>query len=109
MAYYPANRNSPLFSDLGGLMLKTAGLAEYWLMRSNHCSLRCRPPSFTDPIARGEEGPESDIDLLVIGGFSPAEFALPLRRAGELLAREINPTVCTAAEFAKKRANKDQF
>ena len=34
------------------------------------------------------------------------ELALPLRRARELLGREINPTVYTPAEFRKKQAAK---
>ena len=37
------------------------------------------------------------------------ELALPLRRARELLGREINPTVYTPAEFRKKQAAKDHF
>jgi hypothetical protein len=46
---------------------------------------------------------------MVVGTVSPAELALPLRRARELLGREINPTVYTRAEFDKKRAAKDHF
>jgi predicted nucleotidyltransferase len=60
-------------------------------------------------IADGRAQSDSDIDLMVIGRVSPMELALPLRRARELLGREINPTICTPAEFDKRRAMKDHF
>lgn len=46
---------------------------------------------------------------MVIGTASPAQLALPLRHARDLLGREINPTVYSPAEFDKKRAAKDHF
>ena len=60
-------------------------------------------------IAAGSEQNDSDIDLMIVGRVSPKELALPLRRARELLGREINPTVCTPAEFDKKQAANDPF
>jgi predicted nucleotidyltransferase len=60
-------------------------------------------------VASGREQSDSDIDLMVVGSVLPAELALPLRRAREVLGREINPTVYTRAEFVKKRAGKDHF
>ena len=39
----------------------------------------------------------------------PRPRAVPLRHAREILGREINPTVYSPAEFAKKRAAKDPF
>lgn len=46
---------------------------------------------------------------LVVGKVTPAELALPLRRARELLGRDINSTVYTPTEFDKKRIAKDSF
>jgi predicted nucleotidyltransferase len=60
-------------------------------------------------IAAGNEQSDSDIDLMIVGQVSPTELALPLRRARELLGREINPTAYTSAEFDKKRAANDPF
>ena len=60
-------------------------------------------------IAAGGERSDSDIDLMLIGNVSPMDLAVPLRNARELLGREINPTVYTPAEFAKKRAASDHF
>jgi predicted nucleotidyltransferase len=60
-------------------------------------------------IAAASEQSDSGIDLMIVGQVSPAELVLPLRRARELLGREINPTVYTPAEFDKKRAANDPF
>jgi hypothetical protein len=46
---------------------------------------------------------------MIIGKVSPADLPLPLRRARELLGREINPSVYAPAEFAKKLAVKEHF
>jgi DNA-binding transcriptional ArsR family regulator len=76
MVYYQANTESPVFPDLRGLLLKTAGLVD---------------------VLAGALKP------------LPADLALPLRRAREVLGREIKPTVYSSAEFDRRRATKDHF
>lgn len=108
MAYYQANADSPVFSDLRGLLLKTAGLVDVLADTLKPLAAKLRIVFVYGSIA-GNEQSDSDIDLMVFGTVSPAELALPLRRARELLGREVNPTVYTRAEFDKKRAAKDHF
>jgi predicted nucleotidyltransferase len=60
-------------------------------------------------MAGGSEQSDSDVDLMVIGTVTALELAMPLRRARELLGRDVNPTVCTPVEFERKRAGKDHF
>jgi DNA-binding transcriptional ArsR family regulator len=109
MAFYQANTNSPLFSDLRGLMLKTAGFVDVLADAIKPLVRKVQAAFVYGSLASSEEEPQSDIDLMVIGTLSPAQLALPLRPASQLLGREINPTIYTAAEFAKKKANKDPF
>jgi len=109
MAYYQANTDSPLFPDLRGLLLKTAGLVDVLADALKPLARKLRIVFVYGSIASGSEQSDSDIDLMVVGKISPAELALPLRRARELLGREINPTVYTQAEFDRKRAAKDHF
>ena len=109
MAYYQANSDSPVFSDLRGLLLKTAGLVDVLADDLRPLVAKLRMAFVYGSIASGQERSDSDIDLMVVGRVSPAELALPLRHARELLAREINPTVYSSAEFDKKRAAKDHF
>jgi predicted nucleotidyltransferase len=109
MAYYQANVQSPIFSDLRGLLLKTAGLVDVLTAALKPLAGKVRLAFVYGSIARGAERAESDIDLLVVGSASPAELVVPLRRARATLDREINLTVYTPAEFQRKRATKDHF
>ncbi len=109
MAYYQANTASPLYSDLRGLLLKTAGLVDVLADALNPLAARIRFAFVYGSIASGTEKSDSDIDLMVVGSASPAELAVPLRHAQEVLGREINPTVYSASEFGAKRSSKDHF
>lgn len=109
MVYYQANADSPLFPDLRGLLLKTAGLVDVLADALSPMAAKMQLVIVYGSIASGNEQSDSDIDLIVVGTISPVELALPLRHAHELLGREINPRVYTPAEFAKKRAAKDHF
>ena len=107
MAYYQANPESPLFHDLRGLLLKTAGLADVLRDALKPLHPRLRIVFVYGSIASGTERHDSDIDLMLIGAVTPMDLALPLRRARELLGREIVPMVYAPAEFEKKA--KDHF
>jgi DNA-binding transcriptional ArsR family regulator len=109
MAYYQANRDSPVFSDIRGLLLKTAGLVDVLADALKPLAAKLQLAFVYGSIASGQEQSDSDIDLMVVGKVAPSELALPLRQARELLGRDINPTVYTPAEFAKKRAAKNHF
>ena len=109
MVYYQANMDSPVFPDLRGLLFKTAGLVDVLADALKPVAAKLRAAFVYGSIAAGKEQSDSDIDLMIVGQVSPTELALPLRRARELLGREINPTVYTPAEFDKKRAANDPF
>ncbi len=109
MVYYQANVDSPLFSDLRGLMLKTAGLVDVLVDTLKPLASKLRVAFVYGSIANGSEQSDSDIDLMVVGTVSPMELVVPFRHAHELLGRAINPTVYTPAEFEKKQKAKDHF
>ena len=109
MVYYQANRESPVFPDLRGLLLKTAGLVDVLVQALKPVASKVSTAFVYGSIAAGSEASDSDIDLMVVGEVSPQDLALPLRRAREALGREINPTVYTPVEFERKRAANDHF
>jgi|SRR5581483_4130649 len=109
MVYYQANTESPLFPDLQGLLVKTAGLVDVLTDALKPLAKKLRLVFVYGSIASGQERSESDIDLMVIGSVMPADIVLPLRRAQQVLGREINPTVYSPAEFNRKRAGKNHF
>jgi predicted nucleotidyltransferase len=109
MVYYQANTDSPVYADLRGLLLKTAGLMEVLADALKPLTAKLELVFVYGSTASGTEQSDSDIDLMVVGKVAPADIALPLRRARELLGRAINPTVYTPAEFDRKRTAKDHF
>ena len=109
MAYFQANADSPVFPDLRGLLLKTAGLVDVLADALRPLASKVQRAFVYGSIASGAARSESDIDLMVVGDVAPAELALPLRKAREQLGRQINPTVYTEAEFARRRAARDYF
>jgi predicted nucleotidyltransferase len=109
MVYYQANRDSPVFPDLRGLLLKTAGLVDVLAHALKPMATKVATAFVYGSIAAGSEESDSDIDLMVVGQVSPQDLALPLRHARQSLGREINPTVYTPAEFERKQEANDPF
>lgn len=109
MSYYQANVESPLFPDLRGLLLKTAGLVDVLADALKPVASKVKAAFVYGSIASGEEQSDSDVDVMIIGTVPSTDLALSLRHARDLLGREINPTTYTPAEFSKKRAARDPF
>jgi len=107
--YFQANAESPLFPELKGLVLKTAGLAD--VLRAVLAPLggRIRAAFINGSFARGEEQRGSNVDLLIVGEVTFAEAAAALGSAQETLGREVNPTVYPPEEFRKKLASGHHF
>ena len=109
MCYYQANAESPLFPELRGLMLKTAGLVDVLSDALKSLGRKVRFAFIYGSIASGSERSDSDIDLMVIGSISPMELSAALRNPRDLLARQINPIVYSWEEYERKRLAKDHF
>lgn len=93
--YFRANRGSPVFEELRGLMLKTAGVGD--VLRLALAAFandgRIRVAFVYGSVAAGKAGAESDVDLIVIGSVRLADLLPTVRRAQERIGREVNPTV----------------
>lgn len=107
--YFRANRECPVFAELKSLLLKTAGVADVLREALGPLRERIVAAFVYGSVARGDERPGSDIDLLVVGDASFAEVAAALGPAQERLGREVNPTVYPPAEFAAKLASGHHF
>lgn len=106
---YRANRECPVYSELAGLFRKTSGAVAVFAE-----SLQALDPTpqlalIFGSLARGEENARSDVDLLVVADAAFGDVVRAVHPAQEHLQREINPVVCTAAEFARRVAAKDPF
>ena len=108
--HYQANRKSPLFDEICGIVRKTVGLEQP--LRAAVESL----PGTVDlaliygSVAKRADTSASDVDLLIVAdnltledvyaGLSPAE---------RLLDRKVNPTLYTRKEFDLRRTRGNPF
>jgi len=107
--HYQANRDAPIFEELRGIVVKTAGLADVLREALAPLAPRIRAAFVYGSIARGDERAGSDVDLMVIGDVKFADVVGALAPAQEALRREVNASVYPALEFSKKTAGGEPF
>ncbi|MFM9961505.1 MAG: nucleotidyltransferase domain-containing protein [Planctomycetaceae bacterium] len=105
--YYRGNSNHPLYPEIHRLVLKTSGLAD--VVRNALGDKDIRVAFVFGSVASSSETPNSDIDLMVIGGVSLRQIVERLAGVSANLGREVNPHVLTPAEFARRKAFQDHF
>jgi uncharacterized protein len=106
---YQANSQSPIFSEIKGLITKTVGIHD--VIRSSLVSLgpEIRVAFVYGSVARQQERANSDVDLMVVGDAPFGEVVSALGPAQRTLGREINPTVFAVREFRSKLASGNHF
>ena len=107
--YYQANRQSPIFGDLHGLMIKTAGVADVLRSGLKPSEKKIKLAFIFGSFASQTEAGFSDIDLMIIGKISFGEVVSIIRQAQEQLHREINPVVYPLLEFQEKIKSDHHF
>lgn len=98
--HYQANKKNPIFTELQGITRKTFGVLDVV-----KAALATLLPKLTQAfiygsIARGTEGANSDIDIMLIGDeLSYSDAMALLDNAEQQLGRTINPTLLSPQEF----------
>jgi DNA-binding transcriptional ArsR family regulator len=105
--YYAADRESPLFEEIAGLLRKTAGLADVLRVALEPLADHLRVAFIYGSMAAGTAGPSSDVDSMAIGDAGFVDLVKPLHATQQALRREVNPTAMTIAELAKRRRARD--
>ncbi len=105
--YYSANTAHPLYEDIRSLVLKTSGLIE--VLREALSRDGVASAFVFGSFARGEEGAEGDIDVMIIGDAGLKEVSGWLRGVSERLGREVNPHVMDGDGFGRRRESGDDF
>ena len=100
--YYRAEAENPIFGDLRGLLLRTAGLKDVLAECLADFRSRIDVAFVYGSVARGDESASSDVDLMVIGDVGLSELAPALKDAEARLLRPVNPSVYGAEEVVKK-------
>jgi predicted nucleotidyltransferase len=102
--YYQANRASPVFAELHGLIVKTSGLLAPLRAALEPLADRIRAAFVYGSVPRGTDQAASDIDLMVIAdALDYAEIYSAVQEAEAQLARAVNPNVLKPAEWRRKR------
>lgn len=106
---YQANRACPVFPELAGLFRKTSGLADVLADALRPLAAGISLAFVFGSLARGDEQPGSDVDLMVIGEPAFAEVVKALYPAQEILQREINPVLYNRQEASRRIESGDFF
>ena len=106
---YSANRQSPIFEELAGILRKTSGLADVVAEALEPLTDHIEVALIFGSVARGAETRGSDVDVLIIGPADYGSVVDALYPAQERLAREINPKVFSTREWSAKLKEKNPF
>lgn len=107
--FYQANTLSPIFPEVRGLIIKTAGAVEVLRVALAPVAERIEVAFIYGSVAKGTEKATSDVDIMVIGEVGFNEIVAILMPAEEQLHREVNPSVFTSAEIAQGVAHRQHF
>jgi predicted nucleotidyltransferase len=106
--YFRVNKSSPIFEEMKGLVLKTAGVAgaiQSALEKVDGIKYAFIYGSF----ARNVEKPESDVDLMVVGKARLDKVEDILSEIEQRLGRSVNIIFYSLREFQEKINSKDSF
>jgi predicted nucleotidyltransferase len=106
---YRANRASPIFAELAGILRKTSGLADVVAEALASLSDDINVAFIFGSVARGAESAGSDVDILIIGSVDFGAVVDALHPAQQQLTREINPKVFSVREWNAKLKEKSAF
>jgi predicted nucleotidyltransferase len=108
--HYQANRQSPIFEELKGLVQKTFGLADILKGALSGLKEQIKVAFVFGSIAKGEDVVGSDIDIMIVSeDLSYPDVIEMFSRAETRLGRTINPSIYTPSELNKKLSEGSSF
>jgi predicted nucleotidyltransferase len=101
--YFQAVRESPIFQEVQGLILKTSGVADVLRAALRGARDEIRAAAVFGSLARRDMTRESDVDLLLVSDtLSMRDLGPALREASARLGREINVNLYRPDEWATR-------
>jgi predicted nucleotidyltransferase len=108
--HYRANRQSPVFEELTGLVLKTVASTEPLRNSLEPFADNVRAAFIYGSVAKGTDTAQSDIDLMVIGDeLDLAELYTALQNAEAVLRRNVSPIFLSPKDWRRKASQKGSF
>jgi predicted nucleotidyltransferase len=109
MVNYHVNDKCTVYSELKGIIIKTAGMGDAIKASLSSISDKIKTAFIYGSFARGQERKDSDIDLMIIGDVSFSDAVESISSAQTSIGREINPSVYPVEEFRKKLKEGNHF
>ena len=107
---YQANRDTPFFTELRSIILKTFGLTDVLRETLKPIAKQIHIAFIYGSIAKQEDTAKSDIDLMIIGeNLTYADVFQLLEKAESQLGRKINPTFYSPSEWLRKNKDRNDF
>jgi predicted nucleotidyltransferase len=108
--HYRANHQSPIFTELRGLVVKTVALTEPLRKSLEPCADKIKVAFVYGSVAKGTDTARSDIDLMVIGdALNYSELYAALQDVEDALARKVSPTFLSLKDWRRKASDKGSF
>lgn len=108
--HYQANRDSPVFTELHGLVIKTMGLVGPLEKALTPFRERLDAAFVYGSIAKGTDTAQSDIDLMVIcDDLAYSDLYDALQEAEATLQRRVQVSLATATEWKRKLTEGNPF
>jgi predicted nucleotidyltransferase len=108
--HYRANRQSPVFEELTGLVLKTVASTEPLRKSLEPFADNITAAFVYGSVAKRTDTTQSDIDLMVIGDeLNLAELYTALQNAEAVLRRKVSPIFLSPKDWRRKASQKGSF
>ncbi len=108
--HYQANRESPVFDELRGLVVKTVGFVDPMRDALAPLAGRIQVAFVYGSHAKGMDTASSDVDLMIVSeDLLHAEAYAALAKAEQTLARPINPTIVSLTEWRRRGEDHNHF
>jgi predicted nucleotidyltransferase len=108
--HYQANRGSPIFNELRGIVLKTFGMTDILRDALQPLAGSIQTAFIYGSIAKGNDTAESDIDVMIVSAeLAYADIFPVLTDVEQRLGRSVNPTVFKPAELKRKLSSDNAF
>jgi predicted nucleotidyltransferase len=108
--HYQANSDSPVFTELQGLVVKTIGVVEPLRRALAPLAKKIHAAFVYGSVAKGTERAHSDVDLMVItDSLTYPDVYGALHQVETLLARQVNANVMTRGDWRAKRSRAGTF
>lgn len=101
------NKETPYYKDLRNLIMKTTGISNIIQNHLKHPDIEYL--LVFGSIASGEDTPESDIDLMIIGDIPEIKLIEEAKEIEKNIGRELNYILWTREEFEKKIKEKNHL